>query len=250
MKLAYQLYSSRHFPPLDSTLKELAGIGYTQVEGFGGLYDNLENLTSALQANGLTMPTGHFGLDMLQQQRDRVLEIADATGMQSIFCPFVEAGSRPQNAPGWRQFGAELDELGETYRNAGLVFGWHNHDFEFASQSDGCIPMNEILTGGPGLAWEADIAWIVRAGADPLDWIARHGDRLAAVHVKDLAPQGQCIDEDGWADVGQGTIDWRGLLTALGKSPTILFVMEHDNPSDDMRFAQQSHAYVQSLNLT
>ncbi len=35
---SYQLYSSRNFGPLPETLKMLGNLGYTQVEGYGGLY--------------------------------------------------------------------------------------------------------------------------------------------------------------------------------------------------------------------
>ena len=36
---SFQLYSARNHPPLSNTLQLLAELGYTQVEGFGGLYD-------------------------------------------------------------------------------------------------------------------------------------------------------------------------------------------------------------------
>jgi hypothetical protein len=97
------------------------------------------------------------------------------------------------------------------------------------------------LEAAPEIEWEADIAWIIRGGADPIDWIARHGDRITAVHVKDIAPDGEAADEDGWADVGHGTVDWPGLFKQLAvHSPVKLFIMEHDNPSDAKRFATRS----------
>jgi hypothetical protein len=34
----------------------------------------------------------------------------------------------------------------------------------------------------------------------------RHAGRVNAVHVKDFAPAGTNLDEDGWADVGAGTL--------------------------------------------
>lgn len=247
MDLSYQLYSSRNFPPLEATLAGIAEIGYAQVEGYGGLYEDLTGLGAALSNSGLTMASGHFGFDMLEQQPGRVLEIAGKTGMRCIYCPFIEEQQRPASAAGWRQFGARLDELGGRYRSAGLIFGWHNHGFEFAVQKDGSVPMDELLAGGPDLSWQADIAWIVRSGANPLDWISRHGSRMTAVHVKDIAIEGECRNEDGWADVGRGTMDWPGLMAAIKATPADLYVLEHDNPSDDMRFAKRSHACVQAM---
>ena len=245
--LSYQLYSSRNFPPLEATLTMLAELGYTQVEGYGGLYEDLEALVSALKVSGLAMPSGHFGLDMLEDDSDRVLEIAQAVGMTSIYCPHIGPELRASDAAGWQDFGKRLQDAGAVYAGAGITFGWHNHDFEFVAQADDSIPMEGILKGGPDLSWEADIAWIVRGGGDPFDWISRHGSRIDAVHVKDIAPEGQCLDEDGWEDVGHGTMDWKGLLNALKETPAKIFVMEHDNPNDHERFARRSIEAVKAL---
>ena len=77
-----------------------------------------------------------------------------------------------------------------------------------------------------------DLAWLVRAGEDPLVWMDRLGGRITALHVKDIAPAGQALDEDGWADVGHGTLDWKALLAAAQKKTRVKYlVMEHDKPS-------------------
>ena len=93
--------------------------------------------------------------------------------------------------------------------------------------------------GGPG---SPDGAWIVRGNQDPLDWIEKYASRITTAHVKDIAPEGECADEDGWADVGQGTMDWKGIMSALRGVGVDLFVMEHDKPSDFDRFATRSVA--------
>jgi sugar phosphate isomerase/epimerase len=100
--------------------------------------------------------------------------------------------------------------------------------------------MNVLLDSAPNVHWEIDIAWIVRADADPLPWVEQYLDRISAVHMKDLAPAGECADEDGWADVGYGVIDWASLLPGLQQTPARLYAMEHDNPSDLQRFARRS----------
>lgn len=240
--LSYQLYSSREFPPLSSTLEMLGKLGITQVEGFGGLYGDLKGLLEALRASGLTMSSGHFGLDMIEADPAKVVEIAEATGMRAVYCPFLPRDQRPSDKAGWRSFGERLDRAGEPIRKAGFIYGWHNHDFEFLVQGDGSVPMEEILAGGPQLTWEVDVAWIIRGGSDPFDWISRHGGRMSAVHVKDIAAPGSNANEDGWADLGHGTVDWKNLLTAFADTPAELFVLEHDKPSDDKRFARRSVA--------
>jgi sugar phosphate isomerase/epimerase len=247
---SYQLYSSRNYGPLGDTLNMLAGLGYAQVEGYGGLYANLEKLDELkgqLAETGLKMTSGHVGIDMLEKESDRVLEIAKALNMQAIFCPAVGPDERVKSLNGWKEFGQRLAAAAKPYVDAGLEFGWHNHHFEFVTLEDGSVPMTHILEQGPDLSWEMDVAWVVKGNHDPLEWMAKYGDRITAAHVKDIAPEGECTDEDGWADVGHGTLDWKGLMAALRKTNAKLFVMEHDNPSDDKRFATRSIATAKTL---
>jgi sugar phosphate isomerase/epimerase len=154
---------------------------------------------------------------------------------------------RPTDASGWTKFGEQLARIGEKVTGAGLTFGYHNHDFEFVPLPDGRYPMDVLLDAAPEIACEADIAWIVRGGADPFPWLEKQGSRIIAVHLKDLAPPGENADEDGWADVGQGTMPWQRLLdTVRGKTRAGYFVVEHDNPKDIARFARRSMAAVRS----
>ncbi len=244
-RFSYQLYSSRNFGPLDKTLKMLANIGYAEVEGYGALYVGLDDvgaLAGLLEETGLAMPTGHFGLDSLESDPGRALEIAQALGMKTVFCPYLAPDQRPTDAAGYVALGARLEAAGAPLREVGLGFGWHNHDFEFVALPDGSTPIARIFEGGPGLRWEADIAWIVRGAADPLAWIEAEGARISAVHLKDIAAAGTCADEDGWADVGHGVMDWPGLMAALRNTPAEHWIMEHDNPSDDARFARNALA--------
>ncbi len=247
--ISYQLYSSRNFPPLADTLTMLADAGFAAVEGYGALYgdaNTLAALSAGLTAAGLTMPTGHFSLEMIETQPDFVIAAAQTLGMATVYCPYLLPADRPVDGAGWRAFGARLQAAGAPLRKAGLGFGWHNHDFEFKSTPDGIIPQEAIFEGGPELEWEMDVAWVVRGGADPADWIARHGGRITTAHVKDIAPAGTTA-EDGWADVGHGTVDWPALMAALRGVGCERFVLEHDNPSDHVRFATRSLAAVKGF---
>ena len=249
MTISYQLYSSRKFGPLPRTLSMLSEAGYGAVEGFGGLYgteDEAGRFRAQLDAAELAMPTGHFGLDLVEGDPDSAVAIARALGAEAVYVPFLMPDARPADAEGWRAFGQRLAEAGKPVRDAGMRFGWHNHDFELRALPDGSIPMDLILEAD-GIDWEMDVAWVVKGGADPADWIDRYGDRIRAVHVKDIAPAGEKADEDGWADPGTGTMDWDGLAARLAKLDVAHWVMEHDNPSDDARFARAGIAAARRI---
>lgn len=241
MDVSFQLYSARNFSPWDTVLGHLSNLGYTQVEGFGGNYEDPAAFKALLDKHGLAMPSGHFfPLEQFEDDLGTVVSTARTLGMERLFCPALPPEQRVADADAWTSVGHRLEDIGKKVRDAGLRFGWHNHDFEFASCADGRLPMDILLESAPSIEWEADIAWIVRGGQDPLAWIEKYGARITTAHVKDIAPEDECIDEDGWADVGYGVMDWKGLTTALRNIGVDLFVMEHDNPSDFERFASRS----------
>jgi sugar phosphate isomerase/epimerase len=114
--------------------------------------------------------------------------------------------------------------------------------------ADGGVPMDILLEAAPDIAWEADLAWIVRGGRDPLEYIERYANRLSAIHVKDIAVTGENLDQDGWADLGAGTLDWSSLLQACrSTSNDLIFALEHDKPSDPVGYASRSAAAFKSL---
>ncbi|MDD7972211.1 sugar phosphate isomerase/epimerase family protein [Roseinatronobacter alkalisoli] len=242
MDVSFQLYSARNFTPWEGVLDQLTALGYTQVEGFGGVYQDAPAFRAALDARGLSMPSGHFfPLASFEEDFDKSIAAARALGMAQIYCPAPDDIYREgADAAAWRDLAARLETAAKRVQDAGLRFGWHNHHWEFMPLPTGEIPMALLLEGAPSMEWEADIAWIVRGGGDPLAWIKDHATRITAAHVKDIAPAGEAEDEDGWADVGHGTMDWPAITAALRAAGVSLFVMEHDNPNDLARFARRS----------
>jgi sugar phosphate isomerase/epimerase len=154
-----------------------------------------------------------------------------------VVAPYLTAPQRPIDAPGWKAFGARLAHLAERLADRGLAFAWHNHDFEMRRLDDGAYPIDLILSANAKILWQADVAWIARAGQDPLSWLKRYGGRIAAIHVKDLAPEGGNPNEDNWADIGFGTLDLTAIVRAAIEAGATLLVAEHDAPSDYKRFA-------------
>lgn len=244
MTTSYQLYSSRDAGDWGATLTMLADAGYDAVEGFGGVYADPAAFRDMLDARGLTMPSGHFfPIGQFEDPLADTLATARTLGMERVFCPAPEDMYRQgADTEAWVALAKRLEEAGKRVRDAGLRFGWHNHHWEFMPLPDGARAMELILTHAPSIDWEVDVAWVVRGGADPLAWIGQHKDRITTAHVKDIAPEGGNADEDGWADVGAGTMDWGGLTAALRDAGADLFVLEHDKPSDATRFARTSIA--------
>ena len=243
--LSFQLYSARNASSDTNVLQTLAEAGYTNVETYRPNYDDVEGFKRAMDAAGLTARSGHFDLTLAEENFGRVVEICHILGIETVVIPYLLPDVRPTDIAGWREIGSRLSELAADCAEEDLRLAWHNHDFEFVPLSDGSYAIDHILTDG--VLWEADPAWIVRAGANPAEWLTRYADRLASVHVKDIAPAGEKTDEDGWADVGTGIVDWGQLWTIAANSSATLMIAEHDKPSDFARFAKVSADAMREL---
>lgn len=247
--LSFQLFSSRASADMDEQLGYLAALGYTDVQPFffGPPTDPAAPARDAalVAAHGLTAKSGHFTLDLFEDHPDMVEAIARAYGSTLVVCPWINPEDRPGDVAGWQAFGARLAVIAEAMARRGLTFAYHNHDFEMQPLPDGSYPIDHLL--GRTVPFEPDLAWMVVGGADPLPFLAKYAGRIPAVHVKDVAAPGTCLDERGFADLGHGVMDWQRLWDASVAAGAGLMVVEHDQPSDWKRFARRSIATMKRI---
>lgn len=244
-EISYQLYSSRNFPDLQRQAAMLQQVGLKNVEPYGGQFADAHALKAVLDEHGLQAPTAHIGAPAWRNEFDTIADKLKTLGVEIALLPAPPPDERQGDREHWQKLGRELSGYAKRLRDQGLRFGWHNHAFEFARLPDGSLPLDWLLDD-PDLLLQLDIAWAVRGGTDPLALMKQYRDRIVSFHVKDLAPQGEAANEDGWADAGHGTLDWGVLVPAMRETPAEVWVLEHDNPSDDARFASRAFAAVSS----
>ena len=242
--LSFQMYSARTLEPLEKQFELLAGLGYRLIEPYGGLFGDVEKLRALMDRHQMRAPSAHIGMDRLRGDLKAAVKLCRRIGVEAMFAPAPLPDERGQDIAGWRTLGTELAEMGQVIQGEGLKFGWHNHHWEFAKDAHGKRGIDVMFEAAPDLLWEADLAWIIRGGADPEAEIARYSGRLVAAHIKDLAKPGEKLDEDGWADPGHGVMNWTKLRGALKTAGVKLFVVEHDKPSDVARFAKNARDEV------
>lgn len=245
-RISFQLYSARNFPPLEAQLEALAAIGFDAVEPYRGNFgDDAAGFRKKLDAVGLACPTAHLPVDLLQSDRKAFIGIAETLGLEAAVLPYLAEERRPRDAAAWTAFAAELTEHAAALAEAGLKLAWHTHAFEYETLPDGTRPIDALIAA-PGVCYEPDIGWIERAGADIRTELERFPGKIVAFHVKDTAPAG-VTEDDGWTDVGAGTIDWKGVWPSIARSGCDLLVLENDNPSDWRGFAAHSHTFLTGL---
>ncbi|MCM2477218.1 sugar phosphate isomerase/epimerase [Rhizobium sp. CG5] len=244
--LSVQLYTLRELGELDLILDAVEGAGYRNVELIGTHLDDAGGLAAKLAARGLSASSSHVSMAALREKPEAILDACHTLGFEHLFMPSVPAPERLSPAAYWQDLGLELGKLADRFATSGIRLGYHNHNWEMVEKEDGRIALDILFdaAGASPLSWEADIAWIVRGGLDPHKVVPQHKGRMAAAHVKDLAADGQNLDEAGWADVGHGVLNWTKLWQLCLDNGAGLMVVEHDKPLDPVKSVTNSFNYI------
>ncbi|MBF9234130.1 sugar phosphate isomerase/epimerase family protein [Microvirga alba] len=247
--LSIQLYTLRSLEDLDRILDTVAQAGYRNVETVGSHLDDAANVAAKLKARGLKASSSHVGLAALRERPEAIVQACKTLGFKDLFMPAVPPEQRDMDAAGWRALGRELGEISRRFEEEGIRLGYHNHHWELKPK-DGDKTALELIfeeADGSPLAWQVDVAWLVRGNADPKAWIGRYRDRITAAHVKDIAPPGQNEDQDGWADVGSGVLNWRDLWKSCRMAGADWMVVEHDKPADPAKTTRASFEFLRAI---
>jgi sugar phosphate isomerase/epimerase len=226
-ELSVQLYTVRE--PLaqdfEGTLGKLASFGFTQVEPFA-FVNFADELRSGLPNNGLTAPTAHVHL--VGEDHDAICGLAAELGIQTIIEPYVDP-ARWQAEADISEIASELNEVATKAADYGLRVGYHNHHFELESKISGVHAL-EVLADrvAPEVVLEVDTYWAYAGGADVPALLARLGERVVALHIKD---GDGTLDTSKQVPVGSGVLPVWDIIAA---APEALRVVELDDSETDL----------------
>ncbi|GAA1706301.1 sugar phosphate isomerase/epimerase family protein [Streptomyces yatensis] len=258
--------------------KELARYGYDQVEFAGytqGTGDiTLGQLKRLMRDHGLRGIGSHVGYYSddpkaytFATNLTQVLDDAEALGL-----PHVGTASGPwrygSTVDGWKRCAEEFNTYGAAAKARGMKFYQHNHAEEFSFATDRPdVRLYDVLLAetDPELVHlEMDIYWAYvgqyrfgkkvdgsPAPFEPLDYVLRAPHRYPLFHVKDGEHDETATDGYRMVDVGDGDIDYRRFLTAVGRTHggrrDHHWMVEHDQPADSLTTARRSARYLRSL---
>ena len=228
---ALQLYTVRDLTAKDfaGTVKKVADIGYKFVElaGYGNL-GNAKAARKALDDAGLKACSGHFAIDLLEKNVEQVIADADSLGIDTVVCPFLPEDRR-RDAKGYEAAAKVLQDAGSQLHGHGVILGYHNHDFEFKKFGDK-TGFDILFENTPPhlVAAEIDCYWVQFAGLDPVEQIDKLGDRVRALHLKDIAKG----EERRFAPVGTGVMKYDQILAAAKRQGVRWGIVEQDKTYD------------------
>ncbi|QII28192.1 sugar phosphate isomerase/epimerase [Stenotrophomonas maltophilia] len=242
--IAVQMYTLRNAGSLEQQLKIVHDAGVHAVETVGTQGVSATELKQLLERYSIKAVSSHVPLAELRKDLDGVVAFNRSIGNTTLVVPYLDAKDRPTDAAGWTALGQELGRIAKQVRAKGMRLAYHNHDFELVDFNGRSGLELLFAAAGPDLQTELDLAWVARAGLDPAVMLATFRGRLFAVHAKDNAPKGQAEDEDGFAAVGQGVLDWKAILPAAAKAGVQWYIVEHDQPRDPAKVIQTGADYL------
>ena len=231
--LGVQLYTVRHEAKRDlpAVLEAIRKIGYTEVETYWDIYRHpAAELRRMINDHGLKVPSGHFNYHGLEAKFD----YAKSLGVEYVICPML-----PENMwltlDGYKRAADQFNIWGEKIRQAGMQFGFHNHNYEFRRFGDTTGFETMMNRCDPKLVCiEMDCYWITQAGGDPLQMFQQYGNRIKLLHLKDRKPgfptsQVKDAAAEHFTEVGAGTFHWQEILAAAEKNGVKHLFVERDS---------------------
>jgi sugar phosphate isomerase/epimerase len=234
-QIGLELYTVRSLATTDmiGTLRKVAEVGYPTVEfaGYGGV--PASELRAVLDDLGLKAVASHVPLDHFANRFDEVVVELQTLGIKDAIVPWVAPERRAEFFADNAALARTFNDWGARCRNAGLRFGYHNHDFEFAPAPNGKGTLLDALLDAtdPSLVHlELDAYWAAYAEVDPISILQRYTGRVPILHVKDMAAG----SDRAIAAVGEGVLPWGEILAAAEDAGTEWFIVEQDNPKDPL----------------
>jgi len=240
-EIGLQLYTVRDRLSADfeGTLREIARLGYQEVEFAGVLGPNLKQTRNLLRQLGLSAPSLHIDYNGLRKNTGASFETATALGAKFVVCPWLDQSER-QTADDWKRVCENLNSIGERATHSGLTFAYHNHDFEFLNLPDGVRPFDLLLarTNDRFVKFELDVYWARKGDVDPVAYLKTYKSRFRLVHLKDMAIDGSTTE------IGNGTIDFGEIIVASIAGGVRHFFVEQDHSPDPIQSIKTSIAYL------
>ena len=227
--IGIQLYSVRKEMLEDAkgTLQKLAKIGYKELESARSAKGNYYGLTAKevkkITADlGMNMRSGHVHLD---KDFQRAIDDAAEAGQQYLIVSSLPFNG--QTVANYQKTADAFSKAGEQCKKANIVFGYHNHDYEF-EKDNGQVLYDILLdrTEPSAVCMELDLGWVVVTGNDPVDYFNRYPGRFPLWHLKDMD-----LAKKHSTEFGNGGLNIGQMLENAGKSGLKHYFVEQEEYS-------------------
>lgn len=207
--ISLQLYSLRDdiAKDYDATIKKAGEMGFTSVEAAnyadGKFYGKTpEEFKASIEKAGMKVLSSHTGKGLTEKELaskdftealkwwDQCIAAHKAAGMKYIVTPWMDT---PKTLKDLQTYCEYYNEIGKKCKENGMLFGYHNHDFELKNKIEDKVMYDYMLenTNPEYVFFEMDVYWVVRGGKSPVDYFNKYKNRFTLLHIKDNRELGQ-----------------------------------------------------------
>lgn len=245
--IGLQLYTVRDQMTADvpGTLKKVSDFGYKYVEladyangkFYGYTPDEFKKMVNDLGMEIVSSHTQVEGAGVTPETAKVMAEDHAKIGAKYCIQPWIVEEMRTSVAS-YQRMAANWNQIGQVMKDAGLKFGYHNHNFEFGNV-EGKVPYFDIMLAelDPNLViMELDMFWATKAGHNPVDIINKYPGRFELFHFKDAytnQPPFYEVIKDDIAPVGEGVVDFKAIYAARETAGMKYMIVEQDQSRDN-----------------
>ncbi len=259
-ELSLQMYSLQEGFDTDTpgTLDWLKSEGIRDIETSVFTKLPANELRKLLDARGMTCSSHHVRPGDLEMSMEKVIADAKALGAIQVVCPIL-----PHKPPLSRaqvlNAAANFNRFGETLKNAGLKFAYHNHSQDFLPADTPSLPgetFYDVLiaaTQPDVVHFQLDVFWVTWGGKKAVDVIDKHGARLCSLHLKDLASDAIVNIADPkrarpfMVQLTTGQVDIPRVIAAAKKHGISHLVIEDESPRAALQIPKSNKSIQEIL---
>lgn len=250
-KIGLQLivYGQRQNEDLPGVLAEVKQVGYDAAET-GIQYPTMGAgaVIRAFQDAGLALTGIHTGYaDMTDEGKvkDHIAFLKEANS-RFLICSGVADNN---SLAGYEQSAETFNKVGQMCAEAGVVFCYHNHAWEFKPLEGGHKGIHRLieLTDPKLVKLCIDVFWVHIGGENPVEFIAQYADRAGYYHFKDGE---KTADGQTFIELGQGAVDLVAAKDEALRHPLDWIVCEQDSSDKEPQVSiQESFDYLKKIGL-
>lgn len=189
-ELGVQTYTYRKSFPINiaATLDTIKAEGFTELEAGVPKGVSAEEFKKMCDERGLKIPGTGGGYEQLVKDPTPTIKMAQTLGAKFVMCAWI-----PHKVKGGFTFDEakksveDFNKIGKTLTEAGLIFCYHIHGYEFQPYQNGTLFDYIVQNTDPKyVSFELDVMWAYHGGADPEGLLKKYGKRFKLVHLKDL----------------------------------------------------------------
>lgn len=257
----------------DGTLRQLAAIGYREVELFDTPKSPRE-FRKKVEDAGMKCVAGHF--ELMDLKNPASIAAAQELGLSYMVLvfPALPALAGKNVDANFQQFvplyekislsdykwnAEQLNQCARNLKRYGFRTGYHNHAIDFKNFG-GALGFDTLIqnTDPDLVCFEMDCGHVIHAGYDPIAYLDKYPTRIEVLHIKDLM-RGYHVsttldteDKDTNAEIGAGCIDWKKLFETVARHGHVKhYFVEHEGKMahPPLEALKISYNYLQRLDL-